>query len=240
MSARKCNEMDSTSLTRHRCTTPKNDVLARYRRGVAGLQKSNQGGSNQWGRDLVIKNKIDEALNYLEQEDYATAFESFCALIAEGVTDSRVYLHLGWLYQTGCGTEKNIAKAKEFYLKSAAAGEVLGDFYLGTIYRDEGLLDKAIEFFTRPAEKGHPSSAYWLSCMFADTGSDVINSARAKHYLELACQSGHVFAQRDRALAMLRGTFAQKQVLKGLIGLVKSYARGFYLAFTDPNSHKLR
>ncbi len=61
------------------------------------------------------------------------------------------------------GIEKNLQKAKEWFLKSAEMGYVHGMFEIGRLLYNEKSYEKAKSWFSKAAEEGHAESFYRLS-----------------------------------------------------------------------------
>ncbi|MFC3195474.1 tetratricopeptide repeat protein [Marinicella sediminis] len=61
------------------------------------------------------------------------------------------------------GIERNLDKAKEWFLKSAEMGYVHGMYEVGKLLFSESLYDEARNWFQQAAEQGHGASYYRLS-----------------------------------------------------------------------------
>lgn len=82
--------------------------------------------------------------------------------------------NLAIIYQNGeVGMEPNLTEAVKWYTKSAAQGNIAAQTNLGNLYfSGEGVpkdLNKAIEFFQNPADKGNLNAEYYIGVCYATT-----------------------------------------------------------------------
>lgn len=125
---------------------------------------------------LAGKKDYAIAKRYLEQganlEDYRVDDRGIAAC----------YCSLGILYRNGLGVEKNIDKAKEYFLLSSnISEEAMSSYELGMIYKQEGDLEKAREWFSRG---GYSKDVSWV-----DKGKEYYESLdeyKTKKMYELA------------------------------------------------------
>lgn len=93
------------------------------------------------------------------------------------------------------------AKALEWFLKSADAGEAAAMYNIGTMYHDgrgvERNLKTAMAWYLKAHEKGHASAAYELGRLYRtgiDANGDMRDLDRAISVLEAAFERKHVYA----------------------------------------------
>jgi TPR repeat protein len=171
--------------------------------------------------------------------NYSEAFTLLKQLYSEGYQNSEIPIRLAWCYQTGNGVEQDINIAKLIYQKASDAGDALADFYLGTIFKNERNWKKSEYYFKKSADAGNVSSMYWLGALYASPNELGKNLELSYYYLSQASEKGHVFAKRDIALSLIRGTHGKRSAVKGLIHLIMSYISGTFLVIRNPDDHKL-
>lgn len=113
------------------------------------------------------------------------------------------------------------------------------DVGISRIYT-KGEMKLALEYFSSAAEKPHASSAYWSGIMYLEGIGCLIDKKRAKRYLELAADNGHVFAKRDLALASIKGTFGNRRILSGIFSWFHSIFLGFIVALKNPDDIRVK
>src|ERR1044071_6792135 len=78
--------------------------------------------------------------------------------------------NLGWLYEEGEGTEKNLEVAFHWYQKAAENGNINAQYNLGYLYeRGEGTeknLEKAFYWYQKAAENGNLNAQYNLGYLY--------------------------------------------------------------------------
>ncbi|MCU7837710.1 MAG: sel1 repeat family protein [gamma proteobacterium symbiont of Taylorina sp.] len=84
--------------------------------------------------------------------------------------------HLGMFYNNGIGTQKNTAKAFEWFEKSALTGDPLGYYKLGCYYAGQGQefiaidSDKALEYKLIAAHKGYSFAQSDVASTYFESG----------------------------------------------------------------------
>lgn len=94
--------------------------------------------------------KINDALNCINQGDYAKAYEQLQPFLKEENATAQ-YL-MGFMYNNGHGVPKDLKKAEELYLTSGKQGVGLSYFYLGAMYfKEMNQPEKAYQSFVEGA-----------------------------------------------------------------------------------------
>lgn len=99
-----------------------------------------------------------------EKKDYNTSFSIWSSRAATGNAEAQ--RHVGDAYYFGYGVAEDNAKAREWYLKSAAQSDTVAQYRLGqqSMYGDGVPRDdkQANEWFAKAAQQGHAGSQYYL------------------------------------------------------------------------------
>lgn len=111
-----------------------------------------------------------------------------------GENDKESQFNLGWCYQHGLGTEKNLSKAAKYYWMAASQGHKDAQYQLG-VCCSAGIgvkqdMQKAIYYYEQAALQGHVHANYLLYQCY-EWGLGVLpNAIKAANY-KLAAQKGH-------------------------------------------------
>ncbi len=65
---------------------------------------------------------------------------------------------MGLFYQEGLGVKQDLTKAREWFHRAAAAGDVLAKNHLGDIYAKARDYAKAREWYEQAAAQGHENA----------------------------------------------------------------------------------
>jgi len=126
----------------------------------------------------------DNSLNSLFE------FDKFALQIYPAQGNSQAQHHLGYMYQFGIGTVKNLKKAFEYYEKAANQGYAHSQYNLGIMY-EKGIgivknLEKAFEYYEKAANQGHVHSQNRLGYMYQFGIGTVKNLEKSLEYYEKA------------------------------------------------------
>jgi uncharacterized protein len=139
---------------------------------------------------------FDLALHAYDAGDYATAFKEWARLAEQG--DLAAMRNIGHLYRFGRGTEKNLAKAAEWYRRAADGGLDRAEANLGALYLiGEGVPQdyaEAAKWFGRAADQGLAVAQYNMGLLY-ERGLGVAQSeAKALGWYTLAAKAGEPHA----------------------------------------------
>lgn len=177
------------------------------------------------------------AESYFDEGRYQEALQIYTSLAEVGDVDSQVFL--GWMYQNGLGIKQNMEQALVFYEQAAKLGSAEGGFYLGRLYELQNKFSEAIEWLIFSAEKNYTPAMYRLGKLY-ETGHPDRNISKAIGYLEEAGRRGHLLAQKDIALKMLKGQFGLAKILKGFVSLPIIIIEIYKMAKDDPYDECIR
>ena len=98
---------------------------------------------------------------------------------------------LGVMHMTGNGTEKNLAQAREMFLKAAEDDYPVAQYYLSEIYRQTGKRETTLRWLEKAAGCGYPPAMYNL----AELNKANIGQQKSKDLIMQAAQAGYAPAQ---------------------------------------------
>jgi uncharacterized protein len=190
-----------------------------------------------FGKDNSRIDNHEIAFTLFEEGHCEEAFERYLTLAEGGSTTAQLFV--GWMYHAGQGVKRDLAEARRWYQK-AADGNSMGQFYLGTLFRSEHQYQAAVEWLEKSASQGYPPALYRLGRMY-DTGEGVpADYERAYSYFERAAKMGHLLAQREVAVKMLKGHNGSLYVFKGLYLFIRVFFQGVLVAWKDLDSDMVR
>ena len=126
----------------------------------------------------------DNSLNSLFE------FDKFALKIYPSQGNTQAQHHLGYMYQFGIGTAKNLQKAFEYYEKASNQGYTHSQYNLGIMY-EKGTgtsknLEKAFEYYEKSANQGHVHSQNRLGYMYQFGIGIAKNLEKSLEYYEKA------------------------------------------------------
>ena len=178
------------------------------------------------------------AYDLLDAGKYDEAARRFTELAAAG--DASANLHLGWMAQKGMGSQADLAKAEQLYLRAHAQGASDAAYYLGTLYRSMNRARDALRYLEEAASKGNPSAAYWAYVMYHDGEGIPQDEQKATQLLQRAADLGHTFARRDLAKWMIRGKLGIGRIPSGLYNFIANVFQSARLASSNTEDMRLR
>ena len=91
--------------------------------------------------------KLQHGIELYESENYEEAFQELLPLAQKG--NAVAQSHIGVMYRSGYGTEKNREEALKWFIKSAQQGHDFSGFMAGIVY-----CEVALEYFDKSAQQG--------------------------------------------------------------------------------------
>jgi tetratricopeptide (TPR) repeat protein len=182
--------------------------------------------------------KIRLANALFEQRRFSDAFEMYRVLAESGSVS--VQLRVAWMLQTGCGVKSNSDEAYHWYLQAAESNSPEALFYIGRFKRAEKQYEQALQYFEASARQNYAPSIYQLGVMY-ELGEGVdADINKAFTYYDHAATMGHLRAQRDKAVFMLKGKFGLRRIPEGLLMLLRFFRNSIKLISEDPYSDNVR
>ena len=159
-------------------------------------------------------------------------------LLAKGESGSLTYL--GWMYERGLGVATDEEHAADMYRRACEQGNMLGCFYWASLKFRRGDVVGALESYVRAADAGHPSAAYWASAIYEGEGGYPANPSLARHYLGLAAERGHVFAQRDLAKQQLFDSSSLMAKASAMLRYLQALLKGLAMIIRNAEDPRVR
>lgn len=92
-------------------------------------------------------------------------------------------------FKDGIGTELDLEKARQYFEKAASNGHAEAHYELGIYYRENNMVNMAMEHLQCAADNGHIKAAYELGCLYE--GKEI---KKALVYFKMASEKGHLAA----------------------------------------------
>lgn len=179
------------------------------------------------------ENELARARILLAGGRYEEALSIYLAL-ADTRWGRAIYLRIGWMYDLGRGTEKDLRQAEYWYQRAANAGIPAGYYCLAVMRYREGRHDEMRGLMERAAEQGYLPALFDLGQLYMFGIGVPIDRIKAYEYYEQAAAQGHLFAQRAIAQKFIRGERGLWCIPKGLFMVAKIAWKGFRLKLKDP------
>jgi len=109
---------------------------------------------------------FDQAWEARDEGNSKKAFRLFYKAVQQG--DSGCYLNLGYCYDEGIGTEKNVRKAIYWYKRAGKNGNSSGYNNIAVYYASIGKFEQAKRWYLRAFKKGNKSVALNLAKLGID------------------------------------------------------------------------
>ena len=112
---------------------------------------------------------------------------------------------LGRAYRYGLGVLPDDEKAEEWFMHSAAAGDIRTQYALGELYQEQGQISKAVLWYEHACESGSQYAQYRLGKLYF-LGDDIPkNIDKAIKLLTASAEQGNQYAQYVLGKLYLRG-----------------------------------
>lgn len=147
---------------------------------------------------------------------FEEAFRGFMTLEEKGHDDKLQY-RLGWMLLNSVGTEKDEARAKEYFEKSASVGNPFAYYQLAKlILSDEKAhpqeAEKAIEYLKKAVEAENPYAAYFLGKLYEKGQYVIKNTAEAVRLYTMSAEHDNDFAAYRLGKLYLSGEGVLKDI----------------------------
>jgi hypothetical protein len=187
---------------------------------------------------MELEDTVFSAANDLfSRKKYSDALSAYKELANSGSVSATLFV--GWMYQEGLGTEKNLEEAINCYKLAAESGSVEGAFRLGTIFLARNNCRQAMEHINWAADQDYPPALYKLGRAYSRGYCVPQDDDKAMEYYNRAAQKGHLYARRELAVASLRGRNGLHNIPVGLFRLLTTTWQAFRLASSQNHSDRL-
>jgi TPR repeat protein len=189
--------------------------------------------------NLPDTKEIERARLLMKNRNYEEALAVYLRL-AQTQWGQKNYCRIGWMYELGRGTEKDLRQAEYWYERAAKAGIPAGYYYLAGMRYREGRHDEMRRLMEHAAEQGYLPAMFELGRAYRFGIGGPIDRIKAYEYYERAAAQGHLFAQRAIAEKFIRGEHGLWGIPKGCFMVAKLAWKGFKLKLKDPSNDRLR
>ena len=168
----------------------------------------------------VDQRRFRNAWEAYQAADYATSLKEFSALAEKG--DTLAWVYLGLLHKQGFGVPQDYGKAEMCFNHAIELGDVFALVKLGRLYSIRGTEEKAFDCFLKASDRGNLPGMYWTGRAYLHGFGTKKDIEKAKQYLIMAMDRGHVYARMEYSAAQTKGFFGALQIIPGLFGVVKA------------------
>lgn len=128
-----------------------------------------------------------------------------------------VWNHLGYCYQEGIGTPKNVDTAYDCYMKAAAYGCASGFLYAAHVCMfDKKEFDKAIRLYEKAAENGSAMAAYSLASLYEMSNDIPHDAEKCIRWYRRAAELGKSNTDYEIGSLYAEGAIVQKDMEKAV------------------------
>lgn len=188
----------------------------------------------------LVQERYDAARRLLDASRYSEALQIYHALGEAGVSDPELFLQLGKMYHTGQGTDPNLAEAEHWFTRAAALGSTIGQYNTAVALVSRGQYDGARIWLENAAAQGFTPAMYHLGRMYELGRWGPLDRAKAFEWLDGAARKGHIWAERQSAVMLMRGQAGLARIPEGVKRFVMLLPRAWRLRKMDPDSEYLK
>jgi uncharacterized protein len=185
-------------------------------------------------QSVDVETAYQRALVASKKGDFATLIGEMSDLAEKGY--ARAQLRMGWIHERGLGVPQDYNKAREWYLKAQAGGDIDADAHLGRLYEFgwgvEKDYAKAADLYQRAVKDGS-SAGYIRMGYLYETGKGVkLNWEKAIEYYRIAIDKGNFHGQARLGLMYQLGNGVIRDLYKASVLYNQAIDHGDPLAMT--------
>jgi TPR repeat protein len=166
----------------------------------------------------IIEREADLAPIYrahgLLKTEPKESFRQYLALAEHGSVWSMA--KMGILFETGTGTERDLAQAEKWYLRAHEAGSDYGLIWLGHLYQRLKQYEKAQAVFRTGVARGFVPAMLRLASSYCNSPDWPQKRGEVRALLEAGSAAGDLLARRSLARAMACGWFGLRHIPTGI------------------------
>lgn len=177
-------------------------------------------------RDGIGTAKNDKESN----KHFHSAFIGFESLEKQS-HDDKIQYRLGWMLQTGIGTEKDIKQAKEYFEKSASVGNTFACYSLAKLILaeenpSEEEVQKAIQYLQNASDNGNQFAQYALAKFYLNAKYLEKDIEKAVKLFTLSAEQENEYAAYQLGKLYLKGEDISKDIPTAIKWLSLSAEKG--------------
>ncbi|WP_020597235.1 serine/threonine-protein kinase [Spirosoma panaciterrae] len=179
----------------------------------------------------IEKSEINKGVGLYEEKNYTEAFNLLYKNRGSSSLTPQAMHDLGYMYDTGNGTQQDYTEAREWYEKAADKGIPMSMNNLGVMYRYGSGVDKdysrARSLFERAAAEGVHLANYNLGDLYENGLGVEANLYRAFNYYSKAAKEGHAASQYRLGLMYALGKGVSTSNSEAVAWFRKSAEQGY-------------
>ena len=182
----------------------------------------------------------ERARQLYRARQHRDALAAYVALAAEDPGNADVLLQIGSMYHKGEGTGQQAQEAEQWIQKAVALGSPAAEYYLAAIRSQQGRHTESVELLERATARGYTPAMYHLGVMYALGHSVPLDRHKAHDLFGRAAERGHVLAQRQYALSLMRGERGVTKIPVGLLMMVRALVNSVRFYVADPSDERIQ
>jgi len=175
----------------------------------------------------------DEARGLYHAGRYDEAYARYGILAEQGDTEAQ--LILGRMLAEGLGAERDSVASENWYRCAARKGLPEAQHRLGYL-----AYQRHDYSYREAASQGYLPALWRLAWLYRQGKGVPLDINKAYALFDQAAKAGHVFAQRDLALLLLRGKRGFLEVFRGLMLLARCILDGIKVAWKADPDEKMK
>lgn len=189
--------------------------------------------------ERAVRDQYETASSLLKADKHGEAFRIYRALADSGIRDPQLFYQLGWMSRKGLGTAADAGQAERWFSGAAELGSAPGQFTMAVLLVERGDYDSARAWLEQAAAQGYTPAIYHLGRMYELGRWGPLDKAKAIRHFEEAARRGHVWAERQLAVSLLRGAQGISRIPEGAKRFIVVIVKAWRLRARDPDSEYL-
>lgn len=186
---------------------------------------------------MVEETLYEEAARLFEAGEYGKALAAYISSAKLGSVQSKVMV--GWMLEQGFGTSPDLPEAERWYRDAALMNYAFAQFKLAKLCARCDRRAEAIAWYEKAAGNNFSPAIFRLGWML-DVGKGVtIDKQRAMQLYLKAATLGHVFAERQLGLMLVRGYGGALRVPSGIRRVLNSFLRGVFIGMRNMDDERI-
>ncbi|MCZ6744924.1 MAG: tetratricopeptide repeat protein [Alphaproteobacteria bacterium] len=169
-----------------------------------------------------------------DRGEYEKALAAFLHLAERGDVDGQRVV--GWMYNSGTGTAKDLEKAKYWLKLAADRDDAPSQYLLGVIHWRARQDDRAFEFFEKSAGQGYGPGLYRLAICYSLGRGASKNEDKTLALLEEASRKENLRARIEYAKRLMKGRKGLINIFRGMYLFVLWWIEGGIVIFKNLNA----
>lgn len=178
------------------------------------------------------------AAHSLRQGENEKALTGYLHLAERGYVDCQRVV--GGMYYKGYGAPKDLEKAKYWYKRAADRNDAKSQYFLASIYRQEGKLKTAIEWLEKSSNQGHVLATFRLAINYSRGRGVPVDQEKALVLMEEAARGGNIKAKMEYAKLLMKGRKGFVNIFLGVYLLILSFRDVFRIMEENENDERLK